>query len=178
MSKIISINPFTEAINASFETISREELDQKITLAHETFLSWKEVPKSNKKALFLKLAEVIESHREELTELQTREMGMLYSASFAGLGSTGKLISWFAENFESLLANVIETNHGTTHEYQYDPLGVIYGIAPWNFPFNQVLRAAIPNILAGNTVLYKHASNTPLAGIRIEELFLEAGFPV
>ncbi len=55
---------------------------------------------------------------------------------------------------------------------------MIYGVAPWNFPFNQVLRAAIPNILAGNTVLYKHASNTPLAGIRIEEFFLEAGFPV
>lgn len=62
-------------------------------------------------------------------------------------------------------------------EYQYDPLGVIYGIAPWNFPFNQVLRAAIPNILAGNTTIYKHASNTPLAGEKIESLFREAGFP-
>lgn len=178
MSKITSINPFTEGINATFETIAREELDEKIALAQRAFQSWKEVPKSNKKALFLELARVIESHREELAELQTREMGMLYAASFAGLGSTGKLIHWFAENFESLLANEIETANGTTHEYQYDPLGVIYGVAPWNFPFNQVLRAAIPNILAGNTVLYKHASNTPLAGIRIEELFLEAGFPV
>lgn len=178
MSKIISINPFTEGINTTFETIAREELDEKIALAQRAFQSWKEVPKSNKKALFLELARVIESHREELAELQTREMGMLYTASFTGLGSTGKLIHWFAENFESLLANEIETANGTTHEYQYDPLGVIYGVAPWNFPFNQVLRAAIPNILAGNTVLYKHASNTPLAGIRIEELFLEAGFPV
>jgi succinate-semialdehyde dehydrogenase/glutarate-semialdehyde dehydrogenase len=59
----------------------------------------------------------------------------------------------------------------------YEPIWVLYGIAPWNFPFNQVLRAAIPNILAGNTVIYKHASNVPMAGEMIEKLFLEAGFP-
>jgi succinate-semialdehyde dehydrogenase/glutarate-semialdehyde dehydrogenase len=59
----------------------------------------------------------------------------------------------------------------------YDPLGVIFGVAPWNFPFNQVLRAAIPNIIAGNTVVYKHASNVPMAAKMIEDLFLEAGFP-
>jgi succinate-semialdehyde dehydrogenase/glutarate-semialdehyde dehydrogenase len=59
-------------------------------------------------------------------------------------------------------------------EYQYDPLGVIYGIAPWNFPFNQLLRAAVPNILAGNTVVYKHASNVPLCHQAIHELFERA----
>lgn len=82
MAKIISRNPFTETINAEFETISREVLSEKITLAHEAFLVWKYIPKSEKKSLFLKLAEVIESHRERLAELQTREMGMLYVASY------------------------------------------------------------------------------------------------
>ena len=102
---------------------------------------------------------------------------MLYNVSFAGITNTINLTRWFAENFESILAPISEETNGTKHQYQYDPLGVIFGIAPWNFPFNQVLRAAIPNILAGNTVLYKHASNTPLAGKKIEELFLLAGFP-
>ena len=178
MATIISTNPFTQEHNGEFETFSRDLLDEKILSAHMAFLSWRNLPKSEKKSLFLRLAQVIESHLGELAELQTREMGMLYTASYAWLGSTCKLITWFAENFESLLMNEIETKNGTTHEYQYDPIGVIYGIAPWNFPFNQVLRAAIPNILAGNTVIYKHASNTPLAGIALEELFLEAGFPV
>lgn len=59
----------------------------------------------------------------------------------------------------------------------YDPIGVIYGIAPWNFPFNQLLRATVPNILAGNTQVYKHASNVPMVAERIERLFHEAGFP-
>jgi succinate-semialdehyde dehydrogenase/glutarate-semialdehyde dehydrogenase len=54
---------------------------------------------------------------------------------------------------------------------------VIYGIAPWNFPFNQLLRAAVPNILAGNTVVYKHASNVPMCAAAIEQLFHDAGFP-
>jgi len=54
---------------------------------------------------------------------------------------------------------------------------VIYGIAPWNFPFNQVLRAAVANIMAGNTTIYKHSSNVPMCGQAIEDLFEEAGFP-
>ncbi len=178
MSSILSINPFTETVNATFETISREELDTKIQQAHEAFLSWRQVSNSDKKALFYRLAEIIHDRQSELAEIQTKEMGMLYTYSFTGLGSTIKLIHWFADNSESLLANEVETKNGTTHEYQYDPLGVIFGVAPWNFPFNQVLRAAVPNILAGNTVIYKHASNTPLAGLGIEELFLQAGFPV
>ena len=174
MKKLQSINPYTEEINIEFETISRNELDAKINTAHRAYLIWKDVKKSEKKELFLSFADAIELHREELARMQTQEMGMLYTASYAGLASTVKLIRWFAQNFESLLANTIEESNGTQYEYQYDPLGVIYGIAPWNFPFNQVFRAAVPNILAGNTVIYKHASNTPLAGNMIESLFLEA----
>jgi succinate-semialdehyde dehydrogenase/glutarate-semialdehyde dehydrogenase len=65
-----------------------------------------------------------------------------------------------------------------TGKYRYDSLGVIYGIAPWNFPFNQLLRAAVANIMAGNTVVYKHASNVPMCLDAIHELFVEAGFPI
>ena len=60
---------------------------------------------------------------------------------------------------------------------QYDPIGVIYGIAPWNFPYNQLLHATVSNILAGNTQIYKHASNVPLCAQAIEQLFIQAGFP-
>lgn len=177
MSKLISINPYTEEINSIFETISREELSRKIDLAHSAFKIWKQISKSEKKALFLKLADLIEIQQKELAEIQTKEMGMLFWYSFWGIGGTIKLTRWFANNFESILANEIQTAEWMQFEYQYDPLGIIYGIAPWNFPFNQVLRAAIPNILAGNTTIYKHASNTPLAWQKIESLFREAGFP-
>lgn len=85
MTTLISTNPYTLEVNATFETITREELDKKIILAHEAYLSWKNVSKTEKKALFLKLAHLIEANREELATIQTKEMGMLYSASFAGL---------------------------------------------------------------------------------------------
>jgi succinate-semialdehyde dehydrogenase/glutarate-semialdehyde dehydrogenase len=62
-------------------------------------------------------------------------------------------------------------------KYKYDSLGVIYGIAPWNFPFNQLLRAAVANIMAGNTTIYKHASNVPMCLAAIHHLFEQAGFP-
>jgi len=178
MSKIQSINPFNQEINAEFELLTREELSHKIDIANTAFESWKNTSSAHKKELFLKLAEVFEKNREEMARIQTIEMGMLYSESFAGLKNTANLTRWFANNFESILADEEFNDEGVQGYTTYDPIGVLYGVAPWNFPFNQVLRAAIPNILAGNTVIYKHASNVPMAGEMIEKLFLEAGFPV
>lgn len=161
--KIQSINPFTEEVNAEFSLLTREELDAKIDLAYESFKTWKNFPKSEKKKLFLNLADIIDKNRAELAEIEMKEMGMLYQYSFAGLEKTANLIRWFANNFENILAEKTFETNGLKVKSQFDPIGVIYGIAPWNFPFNQVLRAAVPNILAGNTTIYKHASNTPMA---------------
>ncbi|PZM83883.1 NAD-dependent succinate-semialdehyde dehydrogenase [Candidatus Gracilibacteria bacterium] len=175
--KIQSINPFTGELNAEFSLLTREELSEKIDLAYKTFLEWRKTPNSKKKELMLKFADIIEENQAELAEIETKEMGMLYNYSFAGLSKTANLIRWFANNFEEILAKKEFESNGLNVIEQYDPIGVIYGVAPWNFPFNQVLRAAVPNVLAGNTTVYKHASNTPIAGAKIEELFLKAGFP-
>lgn len=177
MWKLQSINPYNQELNAEFDQLSREQLDEKIELANTAFETWKNTPKPEKKELFLKLAEVFEKNQEEMARIQTIEMGMLYKESFGGLTNTIALTRWFANNFEEILADQEFETEGVTGKYQYDPIGVLYGVAPWNFPFNQVLRAAIPNILAGNTVIYKHASNVPMAWEMIEKLFLEAGFP-
>lgn len=102
---------------------------------------------------------------------------MLYTASLSGLKNTVHLTRWFADNAQDVLGDEEFQRDGESGIFMYDPIGVIFGIAPWNFPLNQVLRAAIPNILAGNTTVYKHASNVPQCGARIEKLFLDAGFP-
>lgn len=109
MSKLVSTNPFTEKINASFDTLTREELSIKIDLAESAFQQWKKVPKSEKKALFLKLADLMEIKQKELAEIQTQEMGMLFGYSFGGIGGTIKLTRWFANNFETILANEIQS---------------------------------------------------------------------
>ena len=173
-----SINPFTQEINATYETLSDEELMEKIELAHKTYLSWKETSFAERKELFYKLAEVIEADIENSAKLQTQEMGMLLSASKTWMQATADLIRWFVDNAEKVLWDEEFDIDGSRWKFVHDPLWVIYGVAPWNFPYNQVLRAAVPNILAGNTQVYKHASNVPMCAEQIEKWFLEAGFPV
>ncbi len=104
-------------------------------------------------------------------------MWMLYWISKKWLQSTVNLIRRFANNFEEILKDTKIDSDWLVGHFQYDSLWVIYGIAPWNFPYNQLLRAAIPNILAWNTQVYKHASNVPLCALAIEKLFDNAWFP-
>jgi len=105
MSKIQSINPFNQELNGEYELLTREELNQKIVQSDMTFQSWKNTSFAEKKALFLKLADVFEKNQEEMAKIQTIEMGMLYSESFAGLKNTSSLTRWFANNFEEILAD-------------------------------------------------------------------------
>ena len=174
---LTSRNPYTGAINATFDTLSDDQLTSKIEHAHHAYLSRRQLPKSERKILFLRMADLIDKRNEQLALLETQEMGMLYTASKAWLRNTANLIRRNANNVEQVLADEIFDHDGLQGHIQYDPLGVIYGIAPWNFPFNQLLRAAVPNILAGNTVLYKHASNVPLCLQAIQQLFDDAWFP-
>jgi len=177
MATLESLNPYTGEVSATFETLSDEQIIKKIETAHEAFLAWRETTFGERKELFYKLAEVIESNLEEYAKLQTEEMWMLYSASKIGLKGTGDLIRWFADNLEDILWDKEYDINGTQWKFMYDPLGVLFGVWPWNFPYNQILRAAVPNIMAGNTQVYKHASNVPKCAQQIEEFFRLAGFP-
>ncbi|MFK7780008.1 MAG: aldehyde dehydrogenase family protein [Candidatus Gracilibacteria bacterium] len=177
MKKIQSINPYNGELNAEFELFSDEIIEEKINTAHEAFLNWKNTSFAERKKMFYKLVDVIDSNIEEYAKLQTIEMGMLYAASLNGLKGTSKLIKWFADNAENILAEQSFDENGSKGKYIYDPLGVIFGVGPWNFPYNQILRAAVPNIIAGNTTVYKHASNVPMCAAQIEKFFRDAGFP-
>lgn len=177
MATLQSLNPHTWHVSATFETLSDAELTKKIEMAHEAFQQWKHTSFDERKALFHKIADVIEAGIEKYAQLQTEEMGMLYSASKSWLQGTANLIRWFADNAQEYIGEQEYTLNGTSGKYMYDPLGVIFWVGPWNFPYNQILRAAVPNIMAGNTQLYKHASNVPRCAEQIEEFFRLAGFP-
>ncbi len=177
MATLTSINPYTQEVNWTFETLTNEQLDIVIEHAHQAYLTWKETSFAHRKELFYKLAKVIEDDLEEIAKLQTMEMWMLYANSVVGLKSTAGLIKRVADNGERVLGDQFYDRDGLKGKFKHDPLGVIYGIGPWNFPYNQVLRAAVPNIFAGNTTVYKHASNVPMCGAKIQELFERAWFP-
>ena len=177
MKTIQSINAYSGEVLREYELLTDEQVVQKIELAHKTFQSWKETSFTERKTLFYTLADVLEADIEHHARLQSLEMGMLIGPSRKGLEGTARLMRWFADNAEAYLwAQEFELN-GTSGKYIYDPLGVIYGVGPWNFPYNQILRAAVPNIIAWNTQVYKHASNVPQCALAIEKLFLDAGFP-
>jgi len=95
-------------------------------VAHNAFEVWKKTTRSEKKKLFLRLAEVIEADIENIAKLQTLEMGMLYAHSVAGLKGSANLIRWFANNFEVILADENFETEGMTGKFVYDPIGVLF----------------------------------------------------
>lgn len=177
MATLKSINPYSEELNAEFETLWIEEVNAKIEVANNAYLAWKKVSKAKKKELFLALADELEKDINECARLETIEMWMLNHISKAGLEKTADLIRWFANNFEEILWEKDYISEWIKIKEMHDPIWVIFWIAPWNFPFNQLLRAAVPNILAWNTQVYKHSSNVPMCALKIQELFDRAGFP-
>lgn len=177
MAILKSINPYTEELNAEFETLWIDDVNKKIEISHKSYLLWKDSTLTYRKELFLNLANELEKDIDECANLETIEMWMLNHVSKAWLQKTVNLIRWFSENFEDILwEKEYETEWLKVKEF-YDSLWVIFWVAPWNFPFNQLLRAAVPNILAWNTQVYKHSSNVPLTALKIEELFKKSWFP-
>ena len=177
MSTFDSINPYTLEKNWTFTRHTNDELDTIIQTAHEAYLDWKKTSFSHRQQLFLKLADIMDEHRNEICRLTTIEMWMLQNMSQSILASSANLTRRFANNGERILSDEDFFYDNIDGKYKYDPLWVIYWIAPRNFPYNQVLRAALANIMAGNTTIYKHASNVPLCAAKIEELFDLAWFP-
>lgn len=176
MNKIQSINPFNNELNAEFDLLTENEILEKINIANDSFKKWKLVANSDKKKLFIRLSELLLEKQEELAKLDVIEMWMTYKNAMADISKSASWILWFAENFENILKEKEFSEWWINWKIAYEPLWVLYSVAPWNFPFNQVLRNAIPNIIAWNVVLNKHASNVLMVAQKIEDLFLEAGF--
>lgn len=174
---IQSKNPATEEVLKTFPEISKEELEKKISLAQNTFQSWKFTSFSERADLMRKLGEYLRSHSQDFSKLQMLEMGKTMKSGPVGIEKCGMLCDYYAENAENFLSKEILKTNNKEHYVEFDPLGVILGVMPWNFPFWQVYRFAVPAIMAGNVCVLKHASNVPQCAEAIEESFRAVGFP-
>jgi len=172
-----SINPFNQQIVADYRVFSDKEIQLAIDESAKAYTSWKMTPLSARILLVNQLVTGLRTRKEELAEMMTIEMGKIRIEALAEIEKCAWLCQYYAENAEVLLA----ARHVKTEMYKsyvtYQPLGTVLAVMPWNFPFWQVFRAAIPALLAGNTMLLKHASNVFGAALLIEQLFLDAGFP-
>lgn len=150
--------------------------NDKLEKSHKAFKEWKTVPFEKKQELLLKLVDELEKDTEQFAKNITREMKKPISQSIAEVEKCALMARFYAEADNILKPEKVKTEFRIS-EVHYAPMGVILGVMPWNFPFWQVLRFAVPAILAGNTVVLKHASICFESGNLIEKLFVKAGFP-
>lgn len=172
-----SINPFTGKVIANYPEHSAQEVDSIIKKTHHSFQYWKSLELEARSKLMHTLANLMRQKRRRLAELITAEMGKLINESEAEIDKCAWLCEYYAEHSTEMLKPEIIESDGANSYIRFDPIGVIYAIMPWNFPFWQVLRFSIPTIMAGNIVVLKHAPNVIGCAIALESLFVEAGFP-
>tara|TARA_R110002049_G_scaffold10507_7_gene51686 strand:- start:22512 stop:23876 length:1365 start_codon:yes stop_codon:yes gene_type:complete len=175
--EIKTYNPFNGNQLDTYKLDSKDDLKDKLDLANKTFGEWKNLKISKRVKLLQNLANEIDTNKAELSELITKEMGKPILESKAEIEKCTLLIDFYIVNADQFLQDdIIETE---AHEsfISYDPLGCILAVMPWNYPFWQVFRFAIPTLTAGNVALLKHASNVTGCAIAIEKLFIDAGFP-
>ena len=151
-------------------------IENKLKTAQKTFDTWKTVAFKDKQRLLRKLAKILDDQAEEFGKIITKEMNKPITQSIAEVKKCALMVRYYAEADNILKAQKIKTEFRIS-EIHYLPKGVILGVMPWNFPFWQAIRFAVPAILAGNTVVLKHASICFGSGNAIEKIFLEAGFP-
>lgn len=151
-------------------------IENKLLKAEKTFQEWKTIPFEKKQKLIAEAAEIFKTKSEFFGEIITNEMNKPISQAVAEVEKCALMMNYYTKAENILLPEKIESEYSIS-EIHYVPKGVILGVMPWNFPFWQVLRFATPAILAGNTVVLKHASICFGSGNAIEKVFIEAGFP-
>ncbi len=174
---IESINPATGKVIATYANESPEDLSRRVKRSRECFERWKDVDISERARNFRSLGKVLRRNKDDYARLITSEMGKPIKQSKAEIEKCAWLCDYYADHGETFLRD----EHIPTEYYKsfisFEPLGIIAGIMPWNFPFWQVMRFAVPAICAGNTAILKHSSKTQGSGICVEEAFKAAGFP-
>ncbi|MBU1947573.1 MAG: NAD-dependent succinate-semialdehyde dehydrogenase, partial [Candidatus Eisenbacteria bacterium] len=172
-----TINPATEEIIDSYETMSQNEVLGIARQSHAAYLEWRDCPLQERLDLVSNLAGVIRANLEKHSRFMSIEMGKPITQSRAEVEKCALLCDVYVQKAEEWLAPERVEADGKEHRVIFQPLGVILSIMPWNFPYWQAMRFAVPGVIAGNTSLLKHASNVPQCAFGLEELFREAGFP-
>jgi succinate-semialdehyde dehydrogenase/glutarate-semialdehyde dehydrogenase len=169
-----SINPVSQEILKTFESLDESGIQKKLAVSAEVFNTWKNVSLAERIEVVKKISLSLLIKKDEYASIMVREMGKLKSEAEAEIGKCALLCDYYAKNAADFLAErTIETEYSKSY-VTYQPLGSILGIMPWNFPFWQSFRFAVPALLSGNTILLKPAPNVPESGMALEEIFTKA----
>src|SRR5437879_12929671 len=174
---IASINPTTGETLKEFHALDSQQIEEKLAKPVHAFEQHRRTSFAERRNLMRTVADLLERENKQLARIMTLEMGKLLRAAAEEITKCAKGCRFYAENAERFLADqVIQTDAARSY-VRYEPIGAVLAIMPWNFPFWQVFRFAVPALMAGNVALLKHAPNVPQCALAIEEIFTRAGFP-
>jgi succinate-semialdehyde dehydrogenase/glutarate-semialdehyde dehydrogenase len=173
-----SINPNNGKLLKSFEHLSNAQLDNALTTAENCFQTWKHTSYSERAAILNKAAALLHAHVDDFARLETLEMGKRIDEARGEVKFSGDILGYYAKHAESFLApDKLNPQHGAAH-MESSPIGVLFCVEPWNFPYYQLARVAGPQLMAGNVLVVKHAGCVPQCAIAFEKLLRDAGAPV
>jgi len=173
-----SVNPNTGKMLKSFEHLNNAQLEKALGAAEHCFQSWKKTSYAERAAIVDKAAALLRSHVDDFARLATLDMGKRIDEARGEVKFSADILSYYARHAEAFLAPVkLHPKVGEAH-MESTPIGVLFCVEPWNFPYYQLARVAGPQLMAGNVLVVKHAGCVPQCAIAFEKLLLDAGAPV
>ena len=174
---LISINPSDGKKICEYDEMSASEVDSVLRDVAESQREWQEVAMSERSKILRNVASRLRDDSEYYAEIMGREMGKPLSQGTAEAEKCAWVCEYYAENAENMLQDVPVSTDARESFVHYEPLGTVFAVMPWNYPFWQVFRFAAPALMAGNAGVLKHAENVTGCAVAIESLFREAGLP-
>jgi len=174
---IVSRNPSTGKIIKQFESYSDEFVDGLISNSYFSYKELKKFSINRRTKCMMAVANILNEESEKLGKILTQEMGKTHKSAIAEIKKSALGAEHYAVTAKDYMADEIIKTNALKSYRSYQPLGPILAVMPWNYPVWQVIRFAAPAIMAGNTVLLKHASNVTQCALYLEDIFKRAGFP-
>lgn len=178
MSKYALTNANTGQVEEEFESINPDQIPEIIENADDAFQQWRKTSMAERSEVLNKFADIVDQNVDELADIIGREMGKPLAQGKAEAKKVAKTARWYAEKAPEFLADTELPAEGAEKTYvKHDPLGVLFGVMPWNFPYNQIARFTLPNLMVGNAILMKQAAICPVSSQRFQSMLEEAGLP-
>lgn len=179
MSTFAVTNPATGETLAEYPDATAEQIETALSSAHQSYQEWSRTTTvAERVVLAMRAAELFEERKDELGAIINREMGKPLNDAIGEASFSGEITNAFAKNAENWLADEeLQVDDGLRTFFRFQGTGVILGIMPWNYPYYQVARFAVPNLILGNTIVLKHATQCPESALALEAIFRDAGFP-
>lgn len=177
MSEYQVTNPATGEVEATYTTANEQDIQNAIEQADTAYQDWQKTSLSERSAILNKVADIYIDRQDELADRVATEMGKPVAQAKGEIGLVAEIYRYYADNAEQLLApNTIDVDQGSASVEKL-PVGVLFGIMPWNYPHYQVARFVAPNVVAGNTIILKHAPQCPNTAEVVVEILKDAGLP-